>query len=130
MNKTLIITLSTLGLLALIALVPQPATATKAIAQQENLACTSCHDKPGSKLLTDKGKYYETMGSLEGFDQVQSQFEKCTTCHVKKPGSQKLTETGKKYQWVAEDMDGLRIWLMEQHPTPAEMMQEQEQEEN
>lgn len=126
MNKTLIITLSALGLLALIALVPQPATASKAIAQQENLACTSCHDKPGSKLLTDKGKYYETMGSLEGFDQVQAQFEKCTTCHVKKPGSQKLTETGKKYQWVAEDMDGLRIWLMDQHPTPAEEMQEQD----
>lgn len=128
MTKTLTITLSTLCLLALIALIPQPATASKAIAQQEDLACTSCHDKPGSKLLTDQGVYYEAMGSLEGYEMVKSKFDKCTTCHSKKPGSAKLTETGKKYKFVAEDMEDLRIWLMDQHPTPAEAMEQQKKD--
>jgi cytochrome c553 len=128
MTKISTVTLLTLGLLALMAFLPQSATATKALAQQEDLTCTSCHDKPGSKLLTDKGKYFELMGSLDGYDQIQTQFEKCTTCHVSKPGSEKLTKTGKKYQWVAGDMAGLQIWLMDQHPTPAERLEDQEEE--
>lgn len=109
-----------LVVLALAMMLPSEALASKAVAQQENLPCTSCHDKPGSKLLTDQGKYYELMGSLVGFDQIEAKFEKCTTCHVRKPGSKKLTKTGQRYQWVAQDMEGLKQWLMEQHPVPPE----------
>jgi cytochrome c553 len=127
MTKISTVTLLTLGLLALMAFLPQSATATKALAQQEDLTCTSCHDKPGSKLLTDKGKYFELMGSLDGYDRIETQFEKCTTCHVRKPGSERLTKTGKKYQWVAGDMEGLQIWLMDQHPTPAEELEDQKE---
>ncbi len=118
MNRLSIITAVTLiAVVALIAQV-QTAAATKAISQQEGMVCTSCHDKPGSKLMTDQGKYYELMGSLEGYDLLESDFGKCTTCHVRKPGSTKLTKTGKKYQSLTEDMDGLRDWLMQPHPTP------------
>ena len=107
-------------LIAVVALVVQvqTASATKAIGQQEGMDCTACHDKPGSKLMTDQGKYYELMGSLDGYDQLETDFNKCTTCHVKKPGSKKLTKTGKKYQSLTEDMDGLKDWLMQPHPTP------------
>ncbi|MEJ2084999.1 MAG: hypothetical protein P8Y44_04885 [Acidobacteriota bacterium] len=128
MTKTLNHLPTALGLVALVTLLPQVAWATKAIAEQENLQCTSCHDKPGSKLLTDKGMYYEMIGSLAGFENLDKEFERCTTCHSKKPGSKKLTETGEKYKFVVDDMEGLRIWLMEQHPTPAETTETQKQE--
>jgi hypothetical protein len=94
------------------------AYATKAIANKEDAACTACHDKPGSKLMTDKGKYYELMGSFDGYDQVTASFGKCTACHVRKPGSAKLTKQGKQYQSLATNMEGLREYLMEPHPTP------------
>lgn len=120
MNRLSIIT--AVILIAVVALIAQVQTAgaTKAIGQQEGMECTSCHDKPGSKLMTDEGKYYELMGSLEGYDQLETDFGKCTTCHVRKPGSKKLTKTGKKYQSLTEDMDGLRDWLMQPHPTPTQ----------
>lgn len=126
MTTKIKITLALLTLVALVAFLPQSASATKAMAQQENLECTSCHDKPGSKLLTDRGLYYELMGSFDGYAQLQGKFERCTSCHSKKPGSKKLTETGEKYKFVADDMEGLRTWLMEQHPRPAEKKQEQQ----
>ena len=112
--------ISAVALIAVVALIAQVQTAgaTKAIGQQEGMECTSCHDKPGSKLMTDRGKYYELMGSLEGYDQLETDFGKCTTCHVRKPGSKKLTKTGKKYQSLANDMEGLKDWLMEPHPKP------------
>jgi hypothetical protein len=112
--------ITAVALIAVVALIAQVQTAgaTKAIGNQEGMECTSCHDKPGSKLMTDQGKYYELMGSLDGYDQLETDFGKCTTCHVRKPGSDKLTKTGKKYQSLTEDMDGLKDWLMEPHPTP------------
>ena len=94
------------------------AYATKAIAEKEDATCTACHDKPGSKLMTDKGKYYELMGSFDGYDQVSQNFGKCTACHVRKPGSAKLTKQGRQYQSLATDMEGLREYLMKPHPTP------------
>lgn len=130
MTKIMTITLTALGLLTLVMLSPQMASATKAIAQEESLQCTSCHDKPGSKLLTDKGMYYEMTGSLAGYDDLDASFERCTTCHSKKPGSKKLTATGEKYKFVVDDMEGLRIWLMEQHPTPTETTENQTKEKN
>ena len=95
-----------------------PAYATKAIANKEDAACTVCHDKPGSKLMTDEGKYYELMGSFDGYDHVEKDFGQCTACHVRKPGSAKLTKQGKKFQSLATDMEGLREYLMEPHPEP------------
>jgi cytochrome c553 len=93
------------------------ATASNEIAEREDLVCTTCHDKPGSKLLTDQGKYYELMRSLDGYDEVTQVFGECTTCHVRKPGSVKLTQTGRLFQRLVDDMAGLRTYLREQHPT-------------
>jgi formate-dependent nitrite reductase cytochrome c552 subunit len=91
------------------------ARASNAIAQKQGLNCTVCHDKPGSKLLTDRGKYYEALGSLEGYDSVVT-FAACTDCHTRKPGSHKLTRTGKRFADVVHDMEGLRAWLQKNHP--------------
>ena len=92
--------------------------ASNAISKKENgMVCTTCHDKPGSKLLTDQGKYYELMGDLDGLAQLESEFSKCTRCHKRKPGSTKLTSVGERYRWMIEDMQGLKSWLQEQHPS-------------
>jgi hypothetical protein len=96
-----------------------PALASKAIAEAEDLVCTSCHDKPGSKLLTDRGKYYEHMGSLDGFDDLSAEVGRCTHCHQRKPGSEKLTPAGRRYRWLFGDMKGIRDILMGDHPPPA-----------
>lgn len=102
--------------LLLALLISGPALATNAIAKSEGLACTACHDKPGSKLLTDKGKYYELMGSLDGYDEVIEVFGSCTTCHVKKPGTHKLTRTGRQFAEVMQNMEALRKWVKVAHP--------------
>jgi len=94
------------------------ASGSQKIAKTEGLECGACHDKPGSKLLTDKGKYYETMGTLEGYDALAESFGKCTSCHVKKPGSLKLTTKGKQFQEMVGDMKGLKDWMAAHHPTP------------
>ena len=108
-------------LLALVAaLAATPATATDAMATATGLACTACHDKPGSKLLTSKGKYYELMGDLEGYDQLHAAFKDCMACHVAKPGSKKLTAEGKKFADLVKNMEGLRAWLATAHPTAPE----------
>ena len=82
-------------------------------------SCTTCHDKAGSKLLTDSGKYYETMHTLDGYDALKSSFGRCTTCHVRKPGSAKLTKKGQQFAELAKDMESLRQWIKEGHPMPA-----------
>lgn len=92
------------------------AQASNEIARKEGLACTVCHDKPGSRLLTDRGMYYQEMHTLKGYDEVVVAFSKCTSCHEKKPGSTRLTERGERYKWVVNDMEGLRQWLRENHP--------------
>jgi hypothetical protein len=90
--------------------------ASEEIAKAENARCTACHDKPGSKLLTDKGKYFETVRSLEGFNELEAEFGRCTHCHVRKPGSDKLTREGKKLAEVVNDMTELKAWLEKKHP--------------
>lgn len=95
-------------------------TASEQIAQREDLVCTSCHDKPGSKLLTDQGKYYELMGSVAGFAEVEATFERCTSCHVRKPGSAKLTKTGHRFAALVGDMEGLKKWAQEAAPCKTE----------
>lgn len=112
-----------LGFLIAIIAAP-PLSATDAYAKKEGLTCTVCHDKPGSKLLTDKGKYYELMHTMSGFDDIKAAFGQCTTCHVRKPGSKRLTATGRDYKKVLHDMKGLRDFLNSLHPqlmsTPAD----------
>ena len=103
-----------------------PAAASNAIAKAEGLVCTTCHDKPGSKLLTDQGKYYDLMSSLDGYAEIHETFGKCTSCHVRKPGSLKLTKEGRRFQWMINDMEGLRELVLGYHPeaaapAPAEM---------
>jgi hypothetical protein len=102
--------------------------ASEEIAKSENLRCTACHDKPGSKLLTDKGKYFETVRSVEGFDELQAEFGRCTHCHVRKPGSDKLTKEGKKLAEVVNDMTELKAWLAEKHPTSEEKEEKEKTE--
>jgi len=92
------------------------AQASNKIAKKESLDCTVCHDKPGSKLLTDRGMYYQEMRTLDGYGDVVVAFSQCTTCHVKKPGSREMTERGERYAFVVHDMEGLRQWLRENHP--------------
>jgi hypothetical protein len=97
------------------------AAATKAIAEAEGgLTCTVCHDKPGSKLYTDEGKYYEAMGTLDGYDEVIDAFSACTTCHVRKPGSEKLTRQGREFSRVIRDMEELKEWVLSEHPPVVE----------
>jgi len=86
------------------------------IGKETGEKCTLCHDKPGSKLLTDKGIYYDTQRTLEGFDEIKGSFGRCTSCHVRKPGSEKLTKEGKKMAELVDDMEELRKWLEEHHP--------------
>jgi hypothetical protein len=94
------------------------ASGSEKVGKQEGLSCSVCHDKPGSKLLTDQGKYYETTRTLAGFEDLKATFGACTSCHVTKPGSKKLTPKGKEFQDLVKDMEGLGAWMKEHHPTP------------
>lgn len=93
-----------------------PLFGTDALAEKEELACTVCHDKPGSKLLTDRGKYYELAGTLVGYAEIKASFGACTSCHARKPGSHELTTRGEQLREVLRDMDGLRAHVMQEHP--------------
>lgn len=99
-----------------LALAAVPARASEKLAGDTGLRCTSCHDKPGSKLLTDRGKYFEMKRTVDGFDAIQSSFGRCTSCHVRRPGSTKLTKKGLKMAEMVHDMAELQQWLKERHP--------------
>lgn len=106
--------------LTLVALVlAGTAAASQKIATTTGKDCTACHDKPGSRLLTDAGKFYETQHTLEGFDALHATFGRCTTCHSRKPGSTKLTKKGREFASMAKDMAGLQQWMQQSHPGPA-----------
>ncbi len=115
-------TWTVIALLAAIAawtLVPAGTTyASNEIAGKTGLVCTACHDKPGSKRLTDRGKYYELMGDLEGFEEIGEAFGSCTACHVKKAGSKRLTAEGRRLKRAIGGMDALRALVLEKHPAP------------
>lgn len=93
--------------------------ATEKTGKETGQTCVACHDKPGSKLLTDQGKYFEVMRTLDGYTEVKASFGKCTSCHARKPGSKKLTSKGKQIATLASDMESLRQWIRENHPVPA-----------
>lgn len=82
---------------------------------EEKVDCTVCHVKEGEKLLTDQGKYYETLRTLEGYDKLTEKFGNCSHCHKRYPGSKKLTKEGKRVRRVVRDMEGLFEWLKEGH---------------
>lgn len=86
--------------------------------KKEKLDCAVCHVKQGSKKLTDKGKYYEALHTLDGYDRLINKFGNCLHCHKNKPGSKKLTEAGKRVREVVKDMRGLFEWLKEGHTGP------------
>jgi hypothetical protein len=115
MKQTTIV-LILLSAAILISLAGMPAGASNQIAEREGLQCTVCHAKPGSKRLNDRGKYYEEMRTLDGYDEVIAAFSECTACHAGKPGSKKLTDRGRAFSFAVRDMEGLRQWLMESHP--------------
>jgi hypothetical protein len=117
--KTMLLWGTAAALMACFALLAprQEAGASEELAVKTGEVCTVCHDKPGSKLLTDKGKYYEVMDTFEGYDDVLAIFGECTHCHVRKPGSQKLTRAGKKFSEAIEDLEAFREFLEVNHPT-------------
>lgn len=94
------------------------ALASGEIAEQEGLECAICHDDPEIAKLSDRGRYFQYMRTLEGYELVVQQFGRCTYCHVKDPGSLDLTKDGYRFRWMMEDMEGLRVWLEENHPKP------------
>lgn len=92
------------------------AFATEELAESENLVCTACHDKPGSKLLTDEGKYFELMRTMDGYSDIEASFGKCTFCHRRKPGSKRLTKAGKGFANALGNMEALVEWVQDLHP--------------
>jgi len=114
MFKTIILIVVAATLVVLMA--ASPTAASNAIAKQHDEVCTTCHDKPGSKLLTDEGKYFELTRTLEGYSELEAEFGRCTSCHVRKPGNAKLTKTGRRYQRLMSDMEGIRDFVLDRHP--------------
>jgi cytochrome c2 len=113
-NKSVIATLAAVALVITAA----SSFASEKIGRDTGKECVACHDKPGSKLLTDRGKYFEVMHTLDGYDQVKASFGQCTSCHVRKPGSKKLTRKGQQMASMARDMSALREWVQQNHPAP------------
>ena len=114
--KTTRLLLTVLVLLAALQITSVAAVrASNAIAKQEAVACTTCHDKPGSRLLTSEGKYYELKRTLAGHDELIAAFGSCTNCHVRKPGSAKLTREGRQLRDLGKDMAGLEQWILAGH---------------
>jgi hypothetical protein len=97
-----------------------PAGATEEIAEREDLECQTCHAGNELELLTDEGRYYQYLGSLDGFDRVMDRFGSCAYCHVQEYDSMQFTPEGHRFRWMMEDMNGLKAWLEENHPKPAE----------
>ena len=117
------IPLAAAAALAAWAALPAPeAMASQPIADDTGLACTACHDKPGSKLLTGRGKFFELMGTVEQYDALAAEYGDCTACHARKPGSTRLTARGREAKERLGDMAGVCRELREHPPVakPAE----------
>ena len=120
--KTIPSSTALLTILALTAAAAPTADATEDIAAREEVECQVCHAtvEETPETLTDQGLYYGQMQTLDGSDQVLERFERCTYCHVEEAGDPNLTPEGYRFRWMMEDMVGLRAWLEENHPQPAE----------
>ncbi len=98
--------------------------ASEELAESTGMVCTACHDKPGSKRLTDQGKYFELMRTMDGYDDLEASFGQCTFCHRRKPGSKKLTKAGKGFATALGNMEALVEWVSELHPAWPEVEEE------
>jgi hypothetical protein len=98
-----------------------PAAGSEEIAEQQSLECQVCHADVEADIqtLTDRGLYFQFVRTLDGYEQVLEKFQSCTYCHADRAGSQHLTSEGYRFRWMMEDMAGLRAWLEEHHPRPA-----------
>ena len=106
--------------LALVLTAAAPTAASNTIAKETGQACTVCHDKPGSRLLTSEGKFFEVTRSLDGYEEFTASYGSCTNCHLRKPGSQKLTKEGRLMLDLGKDMEALKKWVLEMHPAETE----------
>ena len=110
---------ASLMLVGLFTLLTVPVSwASEEVAAEQELECQLCHADQGIGFLTDQGRYFQYMGSLDGFDEVTEQFGSCLYCHVQETDSLKLTREGQRFYWMMEDMEGLGAWLEENHPSP------------
>ena len=73
---------------------------------------------PRREAGRERGKFFETTRTLEGYADLKSTFGACTSCHVRKPGSSKLTRKGEEFRQLVGDMKGLEAWMKEHHPAP------------
>ena len=105
-------------LVGLFALAGVSVQASEETAEQEGLECQVCHADQGTELLTDQGRYFQYMGNLDGFGPVMERFGSCIYCHVQEADSVDLTREGYRFRWMMEDMEGLKAWLEENHPSP------------
>ena len=90
---------ASLGLVVIVAtslFVATPTYGTPEIGKKEKLRCTVCHDKSGSRLLTDKGMYYQLKGTLQDYKLLIHVYKKCTACHSREPGDKTLTPKGEE----------------------------------
>ena len=102
-------------------LVPAGSTeGTEEVAAAESVECAVCHVEDEQSLLTDQGRYFQYLGTLDGFEAVIDRFGSCSYCHVQEADSVELTREGVRFRWMMEDMEGLKAWLEENHPQPAE----------
>lgn len=100
----------------LLTTLPGVAVATEEFAQAESLDCSHCHVDSEPTRLTDPGRYYQFMETLDGYDKVLERFGRCTFCHVDEAGSLEMTNDGRRFRWMMADMKGLQAWLEAEHP--------------
>ena len=100
------------------------ATATEEIAEEQDLTCDVCHVDPETTQLTDRGCYFEYLGTLDGYDAVIERFGRCDFCHIHEAGSENFTEEGIRFRWMMQNMKGLKAWLDEYHPRVEEEEEE------
>jgi len=94
--------------------------ASEEIAEEQDLACDVCHVDPEADQLTDRGRYFEYLRTLEGYEAVIERFGRCIFCHVQEAGSEEFTQEGMRFRWMMDNMQGLKTWLDENHPHPTE----------
>ena len=96
--------------------------ATEEISEQEEIECQVCHSdvEHDAAALTDRGLFYQTVDTMDGYDQVLERFESCTYCHSERAGNKSMTSEGHRFRWMMQNMAGLTAWLEENYPASDE----------